>query len=141
MNVKRILWGGVLAGLFLNVSEGVLNAVILMDEYQALMDRYGLSEASWAMAGYILANFALGFAVAWLYAAIRPRFGAGARTGAIAGVALWVVSYAVPSVWFGAMGMALSAGSTVLAIVWGLVEMALAGTIAGWAYQEGVAAT
>jgi hypothetical protein len=141
MNVKRILWGGVLAGLFLNVSEGVLNAVILMDEYQALMDRYGLSEASWAMAGYTLANFALGFAVAWLYAAIRPRFGAGARTGAIAGVALWVVSYAVPSVWFGAMGMALSAGSTVLAIVWGLVEMALAGTIAGWAYQEGVAAT
>lgn len=140
MNVKRVLLGGVLAGLFLNVSEFVLNAVILMDEYQAVMERHSITEASWAMYGYILATFAMGFAVAWLYAAIRPRFGSGARTGVIAGLALWVVSYAVPSVYFAAMGIALSAGSTMLAIVWGLVEMAIAGAIAGWAYREETAA-
>jgi len=134
------LLGGVLAGLFLNASEFVLNAVILMDEYMAILERHGLTAASWAMYGFILATFAIGFVVAWLYAAIRPRFGAGARTGVIAGLALWVVGYAVPSVWFGAMGMALSAGSTTLAIVWGLVEMAIAGVIAGWAYREEAAA-
>jgi len=140
MNVKRVLWGGVLAGLFLNVSEGVLNAGILMDDYQALMDRYGMTEASWAMYGYVLGTFAFGFVVAWLYAAIRPRFGAGAKTGAIAGTAMWVVAYVVPTVWFTAMGMSLGAGLTLLALAWGLAELWIAGVIAGWAYQEAAAA-
>lgn len=136
MNVKRVLWGGLLAGLFLNVSEGVLNAGILMDDYQAVMVRYGLTEASWAMVGYILGAFAFGFVLAWLYAAIRPRFGGGAKTGAIAGTAIWVVAYAVPTIWFGAMGLSLGAGLTLFALAWGLVELMIAGVIAGWAYQE-----
>lgn len=136
MNGKRMLLGGLLAGVFLNVSEGILNAGILMDDYQALMNTYGLSEASWAMAGYVLGTFAFGFVLAWLYAAIRPRFGPGPKTGAIAGAAVWVVGYAVPAVWFGAWGLTLGMGATVLALAWGLAELAVAGMIAGAVYQE-----
>ncbi|GMV06883.1 MAG: hypothetical protein AMXMBFR53_31580 [Gemmatimonadota bacterium] len=136
MNTTRIALGGVAAGLLLNVTEGILNAVILMDDYEALMQTYGLPEASWAMAGYIGGCFVFGFALAWLYAAIRPRFGPGWGTGVRAGVLLWAVAYAVPSIWFGAMGMGLSTGKTVLALVWGLVEMVGAGVLAGWIYRE-----
>lgn len=136
MNTGRILLGGLLAGVSMNVTEGVLNAVILMDDYTAIMEQYGLPEASWAMVGYIGGTFVLGFAVAWLYAAIRPRFGPGPMTGVKAGMAMWVIGYAVPSIWFGAMGLALSAAMTSLALVWGLAEMSLAGVIAGWVYTE-----
>jgi hypothetical protein len=136
MNLKRILLGGLLAGVVINVSEGILNAVILMDDYQALMDAHGLVETSWAVVGYLASGFVFGFAVAWLYAAIRPRFGPGWSTGARAGVLLWVAGYAVPTIWFGAVGLTLAAGATMLVLIWGLVELILAGGIAGWLYQE-----
>lgn len=94
MNTGRILLGGLLAGVFLNITEGVLNAVI------------------------------------------RPRFGPGPMTGVKAGTAMWAIGYVVPSIWFAAMGLGLSAAMTTLALVWGLAEMALAGVIAGWMYRE-----
>jgi hypothetical protein len=136
MNGKRIVMGGVLAGVFLNVSEGILNAGILMDDYQALMEAHQLREASWAMGGYIAGAFVLGLVIAWLYAAIRPRFGPGWKTGVFAGMAVFIASYLIPGMWFAAMGLGLSGGQTLLALVWGVVEMALAGVIAGWAYRE-----
>ena len=36
-------------------------------------------------------DFLFGIFLVWLYAAIRPRFGAGPKTAAIAGVAYWVL--------------------------------------------------
>lgn len=139
MNAMRVLLGGLLAGVFINISEAVLNAGILMDQYQAAMEMHGLTEPSWAMAGYIVSGFVLGLVLAWEYAAIRPRLGPGWRTGAIAGVVLWIVGYAVPTIWFLAMGLSVGAGATTLAMVWGLVELVLAGVIAGWLYREGEA--
>lgn len=137
INYARVLLGGLLAGLVINISEFVLNGVILMDEYTAAMETYNLTEASWAMVGYIVSAFILGFVVAWLYAAIRPRLGMGWKTGATAGVVLWLGAIVVPSIWFNAMGMSYGAGLMVLSIVWGMVELALAGVAAGWVYREG----
>jgi len=137
MNVKRILLGGLLAGVFINIGEGILNGVILMDEYQALMEQHGLAETSWAMAGYLVGGFLFGFVVAWLYAAIRPRFGGGWKTGARAAVPVWVVGCVVPTLWFGGVGLALGTGNTILVLVWALVELVVAGVIAGWLYREG----
>lgn len=141
INYGRVVVGGLVAGLVINVSEFILNGVILMDDYAAAMESYNLTEASWAMGGYIVSAFILGLVVAWLYAAIRPRFGAGAKTGIIAGVALWLGGYIVPSIWFLAMGMSYGTGLIVLSLVWGLVELAVAGMVAGWLYREGAADT
>ena len=136
MNGKRILLGGLLAGVLINVGEAILNAGILLDEYEAMMATYGLTEASWAMVGYPIGAFIFGFAVAWLYAAIRPRFGAGWMTGARAGLLLFIVGYLVPGSWFGAMGLLPSTGSLVLGVVWALAECVAAGVLAGWLYKE-----
>lgn len=140
INYGRVVLGGLAAGLVINVSEFILNGVILMDAYTAAMESYALTEASWAMAGYIISSFILGLVLAWLYAAIRPRFGMGWKTGVTAGLALWSGAYLVPSIWFLAMGMSYGTGVTVLSIVWGMVELAVAGMAAGWVYQEGGAA-
>ena len=136
MNGKRILLGGLAAGVFINAGEAILNAGILMDDYEAMTATYGLTEASWAMAGYIAGSFVFAFAIAWLYAAIRPRFGPGPRTAVLAGALVWVVGNAVPTIWFMAMGLAFGAGATLLIVVWGFAEMVLAGMIAGWLYRE-----
>lgn len=140
INYGRVVIGGLVAGLVINVSEAILNGLILMDDYEAMSAQYGITEASWAIAGYIISAFVLGLIVAWLYAAIRPRFGAGWKTGATAGAALWLAAYAVPGVWFGAMGMSLGGGLLILSLVWTLVEIILGGMVAGWLYQEGGAA-
>jgi hypothetical protein len=136
MNTKRILWGGLAAGVLLNVTEAILNAGILMDDYSAILEAHQLTEASWAMAGYIVSMFVMGIAVAWLYAALRPRFGAGWGTAMRAGVLLWFTTYLIPSIWMGAMGMGFGMGGTLLSLAWGLVEITLAGMLAGWIYQE-----
>lgn len=136
MNGKRILLGGLVAGVFVNISEAVLNAGILMDDYEAMSESLGLTEASWAMAGYIFGALVFGFAIAWLYAAIRPRFGPGPATAVLAGIVVWVIGSGVPSIWLMAMGLTFGAGATLLAVVWTFVEMVIAGLIAGWFYRE-----
>ena len=40
---------------------------------------------------FVFLDFLYGIWLVWLYAAIRPRFGAGPRTAVIAGVAMWVL--------------------------------------------------
>ena len=39
----------------------------------------------------LLVNLAMGTWAVWLYAAIRPRYGNGSKTAAIAGFAWWIV--------------------------------------------------
>jgi hypothetical protein len=46
-----------------------------------------------------LATPALGILSVWLYAAIRPRYGAGPTTSVIAGFAVWLVTFLVDACW------------------------------------------
>src|SRR5688500_7593432 len=44
-------------------------------------------------------NIVVGIWAMWLYAAIRPRYGAGPKTAAIAGFAWWVIAAALNLHW------------------------------------------
>ena len=46
-----------------------------------------------AIGGFVFFAFLLGIVTVWLYAAIRPRFGAGAKTAVIAGLFVWFFAY------------------------------------------------
>jgi hypothetical protein len=80
-------------------------------------------------------GFLTGIGAVWGYAAIRPRFGAGAKTAMIAGVAVWYFSRFLGAI--GEMNMGMASQKMIMTgLVWGLVEMIIA-TIAGaWAYRE-----
>jgi hypothetical protein len=79
--------------------------------------------------------FALGIGAVWLYAAIRPRFGAGAKTAAIAGVAVWLLSFT-----WGILGDALMqflpGRIAAIGLVWSFVEVMLASIAGAWLYRE-----
>ncbi|HSJ13134.1 MAG TPA: hypothetical protein VK939_01890 [Longimicrobiales bacterium] len=135
MNYKRILIGGLAAGVIINLSEFLLNGVVLADQMGTDMERHNLVFAGWAMPMYVIMAFLWGLFLAWCYAAIRPRFGPGPGTALIAAAVLWTIGYAMPSLSVLAIGLGES-GTHALALVWGAVEVIVAAQVAGWLYRE-----
>jgi hypothetical protein len=92
INIGRVILGGLLAGLILNVTEAVLNLVILAPQWAAAMQALGkpadLSGAQ--IAGLNVREFMIGIVAVWIYAGFRPRFGPGVKTAIIAGITIWL---------------------------------------------------
>ena len=138
INVARVVLGGLLAGLVINVGESLFNGVLFADDLQAAMARLNLPPVGGgAIAVFVVMGFAIGIATVWLYAAIRPRFGAGVSTALCAGSAVWFLAYLFPSVGYAVMGF-MPTRLIVIGLVWGLVEVLLAAVAGAWLYKEPV---
>jgi len=75
-----------------------------------------------------------GVAAVWLYAAIRPRFGAGPRTAAIAGIAVWFLYYLLTGV---SSYTSLFPSSLVVTLISvGLIESLVATQVGAYLYSE-----
>ena len=137
INLRRVIVGGLLAGLVLNVGESILYLLILDQQMEAAMMALNLPPvAGNAMGAFVVLAFALGIAAVWVYAAIRTRFGPGIPTAVVAGVMVWFLAYLYP----GASMMIMQIFPTQLtavSLLWGLVEVVLATIAGGWAYSEG----
>lgn len=92
INGKKVVIAGLAAGLFMNIVDIVSNGFLMQSQWTAAMERLGLGTdmTTVGLVTLIAVDFLLGIVVAFLYAAIRSRFGAGPRTGAIAGMIVWV---------------------------------------------------
>jgi hypothetical protein len=91
INLGRVIAGGLLTGLILNVYDFLMHGVYLEADWQAAMTALGKPGAmnASAIAVFVVVDFLVGIYAVWTYAAMRSRFGAGPRTAVIAGVALW----------------------------------------------------
>jgi hypothetical protein len=140
MNTTRVLIGGLVTGLVINIGETLLNAVVLADDMNAISARFNLPPMTGGtIAIFVVLCFLLGILTTWVYAAIRPRFGAGPKTAALAGTAVWFAAYLFPGVTNAAIGF-FPSGITALALAWGLIEI-LVGSVAGaYFYKEQSAA-
>ena len=139
MNWSRILLGGAVAGLIMNIGEAALHAGIIGEDSARLYTSFNLAAPDPVanVPALIGMTFLLGIAAVWLYAAIRPRYGAGPRTAVIAGLAVWLFAHLWSGVYL-AHGYAgiFTARLAWLPVLWGLVEAPLA-TLAGAAlYKE-----
>lgn len=100
MNTGKIVVGGLVAGLVLNVIDYVINTFILADQMKAAMDALNPAlsanmQGSSTMITWIVIDFVIGILLVWTYAAIRPRFGAGPKTAVYAGLLLWLFAGAL----------------------------------------------
>lgn len=136
INLNRVLLGGLAAGIVITFGEFVLWGLLLEESYQAMLAASGLAETSWAMTAYVLGSLILGAALAFTYAAMRPRFGRGWHTAVVAAAVLWLVGAALPMVWNAAIGLGVGPGPAFVALAWAAVEFALAAALAGRLYQE-----
>jgi len=139
INWRRVIGGGLVAGLVMNISEAALHGGMLGQDGVDLFKSYGVPHdpQAWQIIGLIATTFVLGIVSVWLYAAIRPRYGAGPMTAIRAGLAIWVVAHVWSGVYIGAGFTGLIPAKLAwLPVVWGLIE-APAGTLAGaWLYKE-----
>jgi hypothetical protein len=123
----------------MNIGEAGLHAGVLGDDTAQLYKTLNVPLPNPAANVPILIGvaFLMGFLAIWLYAAIRPRFGPGPKTAAIAGLMVWALSHLWSGVYL-ANGYAgiFSAKLAWIPVVWGLFEAIIA-TLAGAAlYKE-----
>jgi hypothetical protein len=136
INARGVVVGGLVAGLIINVSEYILNEPVLGAGMTAELTAHNLPPVGGsAIAVFVILGFVLGLVLVWLYAAIRPRFGPGPRTAAIAGVLVWFLDYFCGAVGFGALGL-FSTQPILIGLVWGLVELIVAALVGGRLYSE-----
>ena len=137
INLGRVILGGLLAGVVINLVEGILNGVVFAKQWAEVMT--GLGKAAAPSVKQIIAlnvwGFALGILTVWLYAAIRPRFGSGPRTAICAGATVWFLAQAMGTaipvfLHIYTVGLALSAVSVEL------VEMLIASVAGAYLYKE-----
>ena len=137
INWRKVALGGLVAGIIIDVVEGVLEGIILGPEWRQAMQALGhpLRETGTNVTLHVLLGFAYGLTALWVYAAIRPRFGAGPKTALYAGLAVWVLGSFHPSVNWGPRGL-LPGHLFTIAVVVGLVEIVVATEAGAWLYQE-----
>ncbi|HET9385199.1 MAG TPA: hypothetical protein VFO67_08635 [Gemmatimonadales bacterium] len=90
INMQKVIVGGLIAGVVLNVVDTVLYGIVLKDDMaaaMAAMNRPAMTTAQ--IPWFVFLDFVAGVFLVWLYAAMRPRFGAGPGTAAKVGVAAW----------------------------------------------------
>ena len=124
--VSGVVWGVISGPVLLVVGQDFLAAIPVGNFFSPLQP--GL------VAFYSLLWFVMGVWMMWLYAAIRPRYGPGPKTAAIAGLATSVFGTTADVVW-GSMGFVPIA--TIVAPVVVAVPIIIVATLIGaWPYKE-----
>ena len=138
INVTRVILGGVAAGLVIDVCEGILNGVILKQQWADTFAALGKTSTTMSVkqiAAFNVWGIVAGIITVWLYAGLRARYGAGPRTAIFAGLTVWALAFglatAVP-VFFHLYPVGLGLTSVALEAV----EMILAGLVGGALYKE-----
>ena len=139
INWARVILGGLLAGVVINVAEGI-QGMIFKEEWAAAMaamgvDMKAMEENVAVMTTFLVFGFVIGLFAVWFYAAIRPRYGPGPKTAACAGIAVWFLGYLMCLIGPAMMGLfplrlvLISSGVA-------LVEYILATELGAWLYKE-----
>ena len=97
VNASRVIVGGLAAGLVMNIIDAITNGFLLGARWKVETDALnpGLIAKTGASGtlGWVLVDFICGILIVWVYAAIRPRFGAGPRTAFTAAFVVWLTAH------------------------------------------------
>ena len=136
INLKGVIIGGLVAGVVLNIVDFTLFGVILKDEMAAMMAAMNKPPmASSTMMWFVFLDFLFGIFLVWVYAAIRPRFGAGPGTAVKAGLLVWVVSGLFHALFEASMTM-MPQNTLIMVTLVGLVAQPLATVVGAKLYTE-----
>ena len=136
INHAGVLKGGIAAGVVMIISEIILNVPVAgaqMSKELAARNLAPVTESQGVV--FVVITLLLGIATVWLYAAIRPRFGAGPGTAICAGLVVWALSYLNTAITMGVLGIN-SMGIVLLVVVWTAIEMIIAAAVGGYLYRE-----
>ena len=138
INTGRVIGGGLVAGLVMNVVDFVTNTYWLGSAFAENavarnMDPKAMESAS-GIATFVVVDFLFGLLCVWTYAAMRPRFGPGPKTAIFAALPSYLgvtlIMYAMSGI--GLFPVTLWMNATIAAAL-----SAFPGSVVGcWLYQE-----
>ncbi|MBI3872078.1 MAG: hypothetical protein HY304_03260 [candidate division Zixibacteria bacterium] len=136
INAGRVIMGGLLAGLVMNLGEFILNGVVLKAQWETAMHAINRTPAGGsAIAVLVIDGFISGLLAIWLYAAVRPRLGSGPKTAVLVGLIVWIFSCFMALMPPFLTGI-LPGQIVATMVIWDLIEIPLGVVIGAWAYKE-----
>ncbi|MCH7824529.1 MAG: hypothetical protein IH849_06965 [Acidobacteria bacterium] len=106
INMMKVLVGGVVAGLVINLGQTLVHAFLFAEASAALTESMGAPEPDGTTIGIFWAlGFAIGITMIGVYAAIRPRCGPGVGTAIGAAIIVFVLGELIPSLFWMASGI------------------------------------
>jgi len=140
MNTGKVIVGGLLAGVVMNVGDYLSNAVIFKTEMEAFAHRINPAmtpesmQSFAAVAPWIIIDFLVGIYIVWNYALARPRLGPGPKTAAISVLPIFLT---ITAVMFGLQMMGMwSMDFFMKSTALYLVTMVLASVVGASVYKE-----
>lgn len=137
INISRWLLGGIVAGIVVDILGFLVDGVMLAPQWNAGMKALGhgsIGSHQWIW--FNLLGILGGIVAVWIYAAIRPRFGAGVKTAIYAGVAVWIIAIFIPNASFMCVTGLFSKHLTLYTTLGGLVEDVVGTVVGAWLYKE-----
>jgi len=136
INFARVLLGGLVAGLILNIGEVLLHDMVLGTQMKAFFAEHKFADPGTNfMIVAVGLTLVLGIVIVLGYAAIRPRFGPGVKTAIIAGLFAWFGVYCYSGTINGMM-IGLPMKTMLIVCAWGLVQYILAAIAGAALYKE-----
>ncbi len=137
INWNRVILGGLLAGVILNVFDFLFFNVFMVKQAEAALHMLGRSmdNSARAIVIWIVLDFIIGITLVWVYAAARPGLGAGAGTAIKVGFAVWIFAGLLMTVSMWNLHL-LPAGLMLSNAIWMLVGVTLAALLGAWLYKE-----
>lgn len=143
INTSKVAIGGLAAGITFIALDWVVNGVLMADRMSSELRAVSPALADnmmkpGTMVAYIISDLIMGVLVVWLYAAIRPRFGPGARTAVYTALFVWLMGGIL---YYGYVAMGLMTGATyaLISAAW-LVVLLVGCWVGAKLYTEGDAA-
>ncbi len=136
INLGRVVLGGLLAGLVINIGEVLFNDFVVGSQIKAWFKAHNFAEPGGTFVAIAVSlSFIMGIVIVLTYALIRPRLGPGVKTAIVAGLIAYFANYVYCGVINGVL-MDVSSSLMCISLVWGLVEYVLAAIAGAWLYKE-----
>lgn len=138
INYGRVIVGGIVGGLVAGFLDWFLNGVLMGQQWDDAMKSLNHPNAFTGPA-FLFFLFLLysvgGILLVWVYAAIRPRFGAGVRTAVYAGLVIWALEGLLPSIMNVVTGL-YSPRLMFYSTLAGMVELVVGAIVGAALYKE-----
>ena len=138
IDTGRVILGGIVAGIIIDIFEYVLNGIVLANDWTDIVAAHNLPTMGMhEIIAFNIIGLIIGIAAVWTYAAIRPRFGAGPKTAVYAALLTWVVGYVLADATPEIIGL-FSMSMFLMLVGVGLVEIVVATVAGAYFYNEPV---
>ena len=134
INWTRVLVCGLLAGVVWTAQSAISTWFLGAEFNEAVGGNKVFAPSAGLFTFLFTLNLLGGIWAVWLYAAIRPRYGPGAKTAVLAGFAWWLVSSLADWTWVSLGIVPVRAFIPLSAIA--IPELIVAAFVGAWLYKE-----